>query len=295
MTRMLTACVAVGLLVAATASTAPAKPLVGGAWSHGAGKADGAVPLASPPVSATGNGSTATATATCPTGTKAVGGGFNAPASGDAVALVYESVKVRQRTWRSSMQLLDRGDPDTGTLTTYVYCDQQVPATHTVAVTLPTTGQVHVGPTAKASCPPGQVTMAGGFRMPAPLIPPTVTSLFFDSLRSGTGAWDTRVVTGPAGPSSFTSEAYCGPRPKAPVEASGLSDPNAVDSSRSTAGADCPNDLSPAAGGFAQPDSSVISFFFVDQSMRVGDGWQVSAVHSGGEPAISLRAAVYCS
>jgi hypothetical protein len=126
------------------------------------------------------------------------------------------------------------------------------------------------------------------------LISPTVTALFFDSIRTDSSSWDARVVTGPAGPSSLTSEAYCSNR-DAPAEATGSSAPNGLDSTTSTATAACPAGLSPASGGFAQPDSSVISFFFVYESRRVGDAWQVSGLHSGGTPAVALHAAGYCA
>src|SRR5439155_21022592 len=121
-----------------------------------------------------------------------------------------------------------------------------------------------MGPTASATCPHGGVALAGGFEMPPPLVTPTVTDLFFDSLRDGVSSWDGRVVTGPAGPSSITSEAYCSARPDVPVEIDALSDPNNVEGGSSTATAACPAGLTPTAGGFAQPASSLGSFFFVD-------------------------------
>ena len=121
-----------------------------------------------------------------------------------------------------------------------------------------------------------------------------MTALYFDSIRGETSSWDARVVTGPAGPSSLTSEAYCSNR-DAPAEATGSSAPNGLDSTSSTATAACPVGLSPASGGFAQPASNVISFFFVYESRRLGDAWQVSGLHSGGEPAVALQAAGYCA
>ena len=169
-----------------------------------------------------------------------------------------------------------------------------MPATHSTETTVPTTGEVQLGPTASAACPRDAVAVAGGFDMPPPLVSPTVTELFFDSLRSSDSSWDARVATGPAGPSSLSSEAYCARSMSAPVEADGASAPNGLDSTRSTATATCPAGLSPAAGGFAQPESGVVSFFFVDSSRRVGDSWQVSGLHSGNEPAVPLDAAAYC-
>src|SRR2546423_926557 len=113
--------------------------------------------------------------------------------------------------------------------------------------------------------------------------------------RSGPSAWDPRVVTGPAGPSSLTSEVYCARRGAAPTEATGSSAPNGQDSTSSTGVAACPTGLSPAAGGFAQPDSSPISFYFVYESRRVGDTWQVSGLHSGGPQAVAVDVAGYCA
>ena len=287
MTRMLAALAAV-LVLSVTVQVAAAKP---GGKSGGAPSGD--VQEVSASTTASGDGATATATATCPPGTKVSGGGFNAPPVGDAIPIVYESVKVGHRDWRASVQSLDVGDADPLTLTTYAYCQGHFHPTKTVSTTVPTTGQVHLGPTAEASCPRGRTASAGGFSMPAPLISPTVTALFFDSIRSGTSSWDSRVVTGPAGQSSLTSEAYCSPR-EAPVEVTGSSGPNGVDSATSTVTASCPTGLSAEAGGFAQPDSMVVSFFFVYESRSVGDGWRVSGLHSGTDPAVSLRGAAYC-
>jgi hypothetical protein len=290
MTRMLTALGAVVVLMAATVQSAPAKPGPG----NGGPPAPGPIQEQSATATASGDGATATATASCPPGTKAAGGGFSAPPVGDAIPIVYESVKVDHRSWRASVQSLDPGDVDPVTLTTYVYCRTHVHPTKTASATVPTTGAVHVGPTAEASCPRDLQASAGGFSMPAPLISPTVMALYFDSIRSGSAAWDARVVTGPAGPSSLTSEAYCSQQ-EAPVEATAASAPNAFDSTTSTANASCPAGLSPGSGGFAQPDSNVISFFFVYESRRVGDSWRVSGLHSGSTPAAVLNAAAYCA
>jgi hypothetical protein len=296
MTRMLTAVFAVLVLSAAAVQAASANSSShGGSPPHEPPNSTGAVVEATAIAQASGDGSTATATATCPHGTRAAGGGFNAASSSEAIALVYESVKAGQHSWRASAQLLDPGNQSTLDLTTYVYCRKHFPVTRSTATTVPTDGQVQIGPTASASCPSGEIAMAGGFRMAAPLVSPTVTDLFFDSIRSGTSSWDARVVTGPAGPSAITSEAYCARNATALLESDGSSTPNAQDSVSSTATAACPNGTSPAAGGFAQPDSAVVSFFFVYESRRVGDGWQVSGLHSGADPGVALDSAAYCA
>jgi hypothetical protein len=282
MTRMLAALgAALAIMAAAASSTVAATPA--------------AIQEASATAQASGDGSTATATATCPGGTKAAGGGFDVPSTNRAIGIVYESVKVHQHAWSASAQVFGPTGSGELTLTTYVYCRAHYPATHVSSQTVPTDGQVQLGPTASATCPRDEVAMAGGFHMPPPLVAPTVTDLFFDSLRDGVSSWDGRVVTGPAGPSTITSEAYCTARQDVPVEADGVSDPNGVDGLSSTAVAACPAGLTPAAGGFAQPASDLASFFFVTGSRRVGDSWQVTGLHSGFDPAVPLQAAGYCA
>jgi hypothetical protein len=289
MTRMLTAICAVLVAMAAVAETASAKS------SPGGGPPPSAVEEASASSQVSGDGSTTSATATCPGGTKVAGGGFDAPSSPDVIALVYESVRVSHHAWRSSVQLFDPGTPNTLTLTTYVYCRRHVPETRTSASTVPTDGQLGVGPTASAVCPSGEQALAGGFAMPPPFVHPTVAALIFDSARDGVSGWDARVVTGPAKPGSLTSEVYCSDKVVAPVEADGVSAPNESDSTRTTVAARCPAGLSPAIGGFSQPDSDPSSLFFVDSSKRVGDSWQVSGLHVGSDPAVTLDAFAYCA
>jgi len=289
MTRMLAILVAVVVALAALADAASAKN-----GAHRASRFSGVVEVGTATAEATGDGSTATATASCPHGTKAAGGGFDAPSSAEVIGLVYESVKVGHSSWRSSMQLFDPGDANTVALTSFVYCRTRFPSTKTSTDTVPTTGELQVGPTASAQCPKGESATAGGFQMPPPLGQVSVTDLFFDSLRADPSAWDARVVTGPAGPSTVTSEVYCAKAVAPPTEVQSTSAPVGVDLQTGIATASCPAGTMPAAGGFAQPQSSVDSFFFVYSSMRVGDSWQVSGLHSGGAPAVALTGAAYC-
>jgi hypothetical protein len=265
-------------------------------WEKAGGKKHpGAIQERTATGSATGREAIATATATCPKGTKAAGGGFEAPSSIAVVGLVYESVKVGHRSWRVSAQLLDLGAPSTLTLTAYVYCRAHFPATQTRSSTVPTGGQPQVGPTGSATCRRGADAVAGGFTMPPPLQGSMVSSIYFDSMRAGDNAWDTRVVTGPAGPSAFTTEAYCSKKIPAPVPASASSPPNATDFTISSASASCDSGLAPAAGGFSQPASGLASFLIVFESRRVGGAWQVSGLHSGNSPAVTLNSFGYCA
>jgi hypothetical protein len=290
MTRMVGTLAAVLVAMAALAQAAPAKRFA----HRAAPTTSGDVAVGMGTAQATGDGSTASATATCPQGTKAAGGGFDAPSSAEAIALVYESVKVGHTSWRASVQLFDPGEPNTVTLTTFVYCRAHFPNTKTSTDTVPTSGELQVGPTASARCPKDEAATAGGFHMPPPLGEVSVTDLFFDSLRSGGSEWDARVATGPAGPSTVTSEVYCSKAVAPPTEVQAQSPPVAANGELGVATAACPAGTSAAAGGFAQPQSNVDSFFFLYSSMRVGDGWQVSGLHSGGDPAVALTGASYC-
>jgi hypothetical protein len=265
-------------------------------WEGGGGKKHpAAIQERTATGSATGREAIATATATCPKGTKAAGGGFEAPSSIAVVGLVYESVKVGKRSWRASAQLLDLGAPSTLTLTTYVYCRAHFRHTDSGSSTVATDGKPHLGPTGSASCRRGAEAIAGGFTMPPPLQGSMVRSIYFDSLRHGDDAWDARVVTGPAGPSTFTTEVYCSKRIPAPVQASASSSPNANDFTISTASASCEEGLAPAVGGFSQPQSGLGSFFVVFESRRVGAAWQVSGLHTGNNPPVTLNSFAYCA
>lgn len=245
--------------------------------------------------SATGPGSVATATATCPGPTRPLGGGFAMPSSAAVIGIVFESVKVRHRQWRVSAQLLDPGSPSTLTLSTYVYCRKFAPRTSTAVATVPTTGVPQIGPSATASCPSGQQALAGGFATPPPLAGSVVANLILDSHRNGPAAWSTRVATGPAGPSTVTTEVYCAPLAATPVDQVATSDPNSSSLGLSSATAGCPSGSTATAGGFAQPLSQLSSFFFVSESQRVGDGWRASGLHSGLEPGVTLSSVAYCS
>ena len=95
--------------------------------------------------------------------------------------------------------------------------------------------------------------------------------------------------------SAVTSEAYCSKSAPPPIEVQAHSAPVGLDSETGTAAAACPAGTTPAAGGFAQPDSNIASFFFVYSSMRIAGRWQVSGLHSGIAPAVSLTGAAYCA
>jgi hypothetical protein len=266
-----------------------------GKWGGHGHEQAGAIQERSASASATGREAIVSATATCPKKTRVAGGGFSAPSSIAVIGLVYESVKVGQRSWRASAQLLDLGAPSTLTLTTFVYCRAHFPHTHMSSSTVQTTGRPQVGPSGSATCKRGTEALAGGFTMPPPLHGATVSSIFFDSLRSSPISWDARVVTGPNGPSNFTTEAYCSKKIQPPSQTGATSAPSNSDFTVSTVSATCSEGLAPATGGFEQPQSDLASFFIVFESRRIGASWQVSGMHSGFNPPVTLSAYGYCA
>ena len=242
--------------------------------------------------SARGSESTVTATASCPSGMRVTGGGFNAPSSVEVLGLVYESVRVNPRSWRSSAQLLDMGTTSGLTLSTYAYCEKDAPRIKRRRASVATDGVPQLGPTASARCRRGESALAGGFSTPPPLIGQGVSALVLDSHRNGGSAWDTRVATGSAAPSTLTSEAYCA-RGGASKERSATSPLNTTFFETSSATASC----SPSAertGGFAQPLSVLESFLIIYESRRVDGGWRVSGIHSGANPGVAVSALAYC-
>jgi len=244
---------------------------------------------------ATGDGSTASATASCPPGTKVAGGGFYAPYSYQVIPIVYESVMAGKREWRSSVQLLDPSGASTLTLTTYAYCRPGLPSVKAATQSAQTTGELGLGPSLEASCPGDSAAIAGGFQMPPPLSSGLVSALLFDSAASSPNSWTSRYVTGTVGAVTVSSEVYCDKRDEAPTEVAVSSASNNSDFSSSSATADCPAGTNPVAGGFAQPDANLASFFLVYESRRDGDSWRVSGLHTGNDPAATLSSAAYCA
>ena len=240
-----------------------------------------------------GPGTVLSATANCPRGSRAVGGGFEAPSSGQVAAVIFESARARQRGWRASAQLLDLGGSGGLTLTALAYCEPDAPKAKRRRSTAATGGQPQVGPTVGASCRRGEAALAGGFRMPPPLVSSAAKALVFDSHRTGDHAWATRVATGAAGPSRVTTEVYCVRGLDPGPERTATSPLNAESFELSTALASC----APAAertGGFAQPLSGLGSFLFITESRRGDGGWRVTGLHSGTSPSVAVSALAYC-
>ena len=227
-----------------------------------AGPADAKVGKNKPKVvkavaSAPATGAVATAIASCPkdSGSKgpwrALSGGFVLQ-QGDAV--VHESRRVGQSSWRASAQSFD----SQVSLAAYVNCQRGVPKPKAVSSTVATPAVSQIGPVATAKCATGSA-VAGGFSTPPPFTPMGAANTVIGSFPSGKRAWQAEALSSQA--SSLTSHVYCAKRDSKPktkqakVESSSVAT-NAGTVAISTTGL-CPAArLSPGGGGFRQTSAT---------------------------------------
>jgi hypothetical protein len=285
------------LTVVALASAALAGGAEAKAKSHK--KKLGPLVAASANAVATGDMGIGTATATCPRKTVAVGGGFSVtpPTIGSVTALgiPFESVKVGQNQWRASVQQSTSGSGSI-LLSTFVYCRRGAPRTSTATGSIPVESSSGTGNTALASCPGGRKAIAGGFSMPPPVGPSSV-SIIADTLRAGLSGWQTRALSGQG--TTLTSIAYCAKQKKAPKEVAAPAAPTITNGAPITATATCLGKVRAGAGGFSTPGSANPSGFlvFMYESVSIGTGWRSSGVYLvTGSPTIgNLNSYGYCS
>ncbi|MDX6615332.1 MAG: hypothetical protein QOD60_423 [Solirubrobacterales bacterium] len=252
---------------------------------------------------AVGNKAIATATATCPGKTRAVGGGFLestpiATPTASAQGSVYESLKVDQKSWRTSSQLFATGTASLN-LTTYVNCRRHMPPTTTSTVTLPQANGPAIDQPVTATCAGALKAIAGGFSTPPPFTPTNGSTVVIDSLRSGTQSWTSQLLAlGTA--STLTSYAYCAKAKKSSTPQ--VRSPAPFNTGETaTATAPCVGKKRQAlAGGFSTPDAIAtttppgsLSFYIPYESQRIGNAWRVSGMFAGG-PRGSIVSTGYC-
>jgi hypothetical protein len=241
-----------------------------------------------------GNQAITTATATCPKDYRSIGGGFQAtPGSGEILAVVYESQRASQRSWRASAQVNDGDAVGSASITTYVHCSKEAPKAKLVSATSPAPAST-VGAFAAASCG-GKVALGGGFSTPPPVQPTGVVTFALDSNPVGTSGWQTRVLTGPISSSTVTSYAYCAKKKQLPtiVARAGLPFTSTSLLEIMTATATCTGKRNPFAGGFSQSGASSSNASFVYESARSGKSWRASSLHAGGG-LLSLTSHTLC-
>jgi hypothetical protein len=249
---------------------------------------------------AAGDFAIASAKAKCPSGQRATGGGFTAPAfSFSEVLQVYESRKVGQRSWRASGQVLSTGSTAPLTLTAYAYCSSTALSTKTksASVTVPGSSPIALSPV-DAKCSSGKV-QAGGFSGPPPDVGGFISNhAVTDSYRIDKKTWRSRIQSGgtPAAV-TFTSYAYCSDEKK-PAERSGSTTVQPNGALGSALSAECKHGTKPISGGFSQPGATTGptggSFTYEYESRRSGKLWRVSARHAG-ITASALNSIAYCT
>ncbi len=251
---------------------------------------------------------TASLEAKCPKGTHATGGGFKeTPPNVITLGVVFESRKIDQRTWRSSVQLADHG-AETGKVkvTAFAYCRAGAPVTaeRSKSVTIPS---ANVKGSVTASCPAGKEAVAGGFQTPPPGISGTAgtRNAITGSARRGNDAWKVQAVSGVFGAAEHTAYVYCANRGPDSVRSGKGKVKNPANATKFNRGsalsAPCPRGQSVLAGGFKQSpiifDISKLTLAYPSASFASGKRWKAAAVQAGGttKPAITtLRAIAYC-
>ena len=263
--------------------------------------------------SADAAGAIATATASCPKPTRpdlgpwrAISGGFEMrgvvpvftvvgqpplPPTGSGV--VYESLKVGQRSWRVSAQSLSGNF----SLKVFLYCQNGVPKTKSASNTIATPGIPQAGPATVALCPSGK-PVAGGFSTPPPFTATGAANTVIGSSPSGTKGWKTEAVSNQA--SGLTSYVYCAKRKHLRLgrslagEATNENDvayANAYDPQ-------CPNKgrFIPGGGGFFEQGATASQYLIPVTSHSQGSGraWHAHALKVGSGVPIQLRAVLLC-
>jgi hypothetical protein len=257
-------------------------------------------------------GAIATATVSCPQATghdqrpwRAVSGGFHmfgefppyappgfTPTTPSGSGVVFESLKVGQRSWRVSTQSLwGRIAVKVG-----VNCQRGVPKTESASSTVATPGTPQVGPEIVARCPSSQA-VAGGFSTPPPFTATGAANTVVGSIPSGKKGWQAQVVSSQA--SSLTSYVYCAKRKSAQVVRSpvGLSYSVAtLDGAGAIAGTDpgCHGRFVPDAGGFSEQGLTSSQYLIPTESRQRGGGWFVGAIKVGSGIPVELDTAAFC-
>jgi hypothetical protein len=249
---------------------------------------------------AAGNFAIASATAKCPSGQRATGGGFTAPATPTVQPwfVVYESRKVGQRSWRASGQIIDPGATGRAfTVKASVYCSDGAPSTKAKSASVTSVGPfvAFLSFAADARCSSGKA-QAGGFHGPPPHngggdFNHAVT----DSYRTDKKTWRSRMTSSTPG-ITFTSYVYCADEKK-PAARLGSTTSATSFTAHTAISAECKRGTKPVAGGFSQPNASfspspigVFDFFY--ESVKSGKRWRVSAVHVGA--TTTLNSIAYC-
>jgi hypothetical protein len=244
---------------------------------------------------AAGNFAIASATAKCPSGQRATGGGFTAPAAtAFPLIRVYESRKLGQRSWRASGQIFDPGLSGTAlTVTAFAYCSDGAPSTKSKSASV-TAASGNAFFAADAKCSSGKA-QAGGFLGPPPNVGGSASHRVADSYRVDKKTWRSRMRASDPG-ITFTSYVYCADEKK-PAARSGSTSSSTPGTPHTALSAECKPGTKPVAGGFSQPNATLAGgaglFERFYESFKSGKRWQASAFHIG-TTSTTLNSIAYC-
>jgi hypothetical protein len=238
---------------------------------------------------------TGTVKAKCPSGKRATGGGFKAPAVDrsdvNPLVIVVESRKAGQRSWQVSG--LTGGISSAQPLTALVHCRDGAPKTKQKSATLPVAPPEGAISSAAASCGSDGKAQSGGFLVPLASASTPNQALIIDSFRSAAKSWLSRAEYLTGSP-TLTSYADCAKEaaPKARPGSGVIS--SALGELKTALSGKCKEGTKVAAGGFSQPNATFSSRYeFPWQSFRTGKQWQISASHSGAG-STTLISIAYC-
>jgi hypothetical protein len=155
-------------------------------------------------------GSAPSATATCPAGTRAIGGGFSAPASAIGGFVPQQSVRVGTNQWQASGFVLGSGPI---VLTVEVYCAKFGGQISEVAANKQVTAASDSAATVAAACPAGTRLAAGGFA--APSVPTALGFAVVNESSPQGASWNVSAKrgVGASAAADLSARAYCYAKP----------------------------------------------------------------------------------
>jgi hypothetical protein len=240
-------------------------------------------------------GTTESATAKCKQGTRAVSGGFDAPALTDdsshgSYVQTFASLRSAKRKWTSTATNYF-SVPESGTLTGFAYCSDELPKlkTKSTSTTIPNNETRSVS----ARCPKGGEAVSGGFD--AEIDASNFNGTFpLESRRAGKRKWKVTAYSfSPPDGADITVYAYCA------KHAVGLKKQSVTTSTASQeeniAGkARCKKGQEPISGGFGAPeDGNSGAYVEPFESRRAGKrGWK-AATGAYADPGSTVDWSVY--
>jgi hypothetical protein len=257
----------------------------------------------------TAPGQISTATANCPSGTLAVGGGWNSPFTSSSSVVVTSSYRNTPQSWRVEGQVYF----DPGSVAAVAYCRSVTKPISEASGSAIVPGPFPGRGTASATCPAGSQLISGGFQTPPLGVNNFATPLA--NLRSGASTWSTTSVNNSSTPVPLTAYAYCleGIRPPTVLETSSNGNAPAYGSVSGLTGK-CPappkakkgkkgkngkrkkrRKLAPqvlSSGGFStSTDPAGVPFPIFSQSLSFGDAWlaTVSNAQASGDLQVTSQ------